>query len=275
METRRFADTDGVVRRAENQVPLADEMALETNERHAREIHANKAAWEKKPVIRKLYTQFYQRIARHLLPEDGKLTVELGSGLGNIKSVLPTCITTDLFNNPWIDQVESAYSLSFPENSIRNLILMDVWHHLQYPGTALREFERVLAPNGRIILVEPAMGLLGRLVFGLFHPEPIGWNKSIEWFAPEDVDLSDTPYFTAQANCWKMVRDGLPKELKNWAISRVETFASLSYAASGGFSGPQLYPSLLLPLIQRMDVLMDKLPSLFATRMLVVLEPAK
>ena len=81
---------------------------------------------------------------------------------------------TDLFPNPWIDRVESAYNLSFSDNSISHLILFDVWHHLEYPVNALKEAHRVLTSGGTLIIMEPAMSVLGRIVYGKFHHEPLG-----------------------------------------------------------------------------------------------------
>ena len=40
----------------------------------------------------------------------------------------------------------------------------------------------------------------------------------------------------------------------------------------GGLRGPQLYPDALLPLIQNLEKLFAVLPSLFAARLMVVLE---
>ena len=89
--------------------------------------------------------------------------------MGNIKTVIPECITSDLFENPWLDRVENIYKLSFDKESVSNLILFDVWHHLEYPAKALAEASRVLVPQGRLIIMEPAMSLLGKIVYGNFH----------------------------------------------------------------------------------------------------------
>ena len=139
---------------------------------HAREIAETKECWERKPLLRAAYRNFHKAIQTRLYDGDG-LTVELGSGIGIIKETIPECITTDIFENPLVDQVENAYALSFSDNSLSNLILFDVWHHLQFPGSALQEFSRVLAPGSHLILFEPAaLSWLGRLVFGCFHHEP-------------------------------------------------------------------------------------------------------
>jgi ubiquinone/menaquinone biosynthesis C-methylase UbiE len=57
---------------------------------------------------------------------------------------------------------------------LTNLILFDLFHHFEFPGVALREFERVLLAGGRLILMEPGFGLLGRFIYQRFHHEPLG-----------------------------------------------------------------------------------------------------
>jgi len=153
---------------------------------HNEEIYRNLEAWNRKPLLQRVYFGFYCEMARYLSANAHGLTVELGSGIGNIKKVIPHCITTDIFPNPWLDRQENAYRLSLAEGSVSNLILFDVWHHLQFPGTALKEFGRVLSRKGRLILFEPGMGLLGRLIYSVAHHEPLASHEPIEWFAPTD-----------------------------------------------------------------------------------------
>lgn len=243
-----------------------------SNLRHADEIQQNLQNWQRKPVLRQIYRQFYDLILQNIHNDAQGLVVELGSGIGNLKAVLPTCICTDLFPNPWIDLVENAYALSFQDGSLSDLILFDVYHHLEYPGTALKEFWRVLKPGGRFILFEPCASLLGNIVYGLLHPEPLGWNFPINWIAPIDWPSDNAGYYAAQANASRhFIRHETPP-LVGWQVIKVQRLAALSYVASGGYSGPQLYPTSWLPLMRHLDRLCDHLPSLFATRLLVVLE---
>jgi SAM-dependent methyltransferase len=245
---------------------------------HNREIHENRAAWERKPALRRIYRGFYEEIAAALPGGARGLTVELGSGMGNIKEVLPDCITTDLFPNPWLDRVENAYALSFAAQSVANLILFDVWHHLQYPGAALREFRRVLAPGGVVVLFEPAMGGLGRAIYGAFHHEPLGLGKSIAWEIPENFDAAAQTYYAAQGNCWRLARHVMtqpaaarPAALAGWEMTRVRYFPALAYLMSGGFRGPQLFPDFAQPTIRIVEKVLAPVPALTAARMLVVL----
>jgi len=241
-------------------------------EQHNVEIHENYEHWKRKPLLRRVYSQFYQDIASRIIPNQGGLTVELGSGIGNIKKHIPDCIATDVFANPWVDRVENAYTLTFGDKTIGNLILFDVWHHLQYPGEALREFSRVLVPGGRIVIFEPAMGLLGRLVFGRFHHEPLGLEQNIEWNAGDGFHPETPGYYAAQGNASRIFSgDRFRAQLQEWRVTEVKYYSALAYLASGGFRGPQLYPDKCWPFLNGVDAFLSKFPAL-ASRMLVVLD---
>lgn len=236
-------------------------------------INKNHAYWNRKPLLRSVYKGFYQLIADQLsnLP-DGKV-VELGSGLGNIHEVIPNCIRTDLFPYPWIDQIENAYQLSFTDESVSDLILTDVFHHLKYPGTALDKFHSVLRKGGRVIMLEPCISALGVVVYGAFHPEPIGIGKKIEWLAPQGWSAEHIDYYAAQGNATRVfVGRKFRSLLHNWKFVKTIRLSAISYVASGGYSAPQFYPTAFLPLLRSVEKPLNLFPALFATRLLVILE---
>ncbi len=242
---------------------------------HDEEITQNRQAWENKPVLREVYADFHRRIAVELSPVEG-ITAELGSGIGSVAATIPGCIMTDLFDNPGIDQVEDAYALSWEAGAVSNLVLFDVFHHIRYPGTALAEFNRVLAPGGRLIIFEPCVSLLGRLVYGPMHPEPLGLGDTIDWRAPADFGPGKADYYAAQGNASRIFLGGeFSAELADWQVVKRQRLSAISYVATGGFGGPQLYPKALLPLMRLVDRMADLLPALFATRLLLVLQPVK
>ncbi|HEY1765593.1 MAG TPA: class I SAM-dependent methyltransferase, partial [Opitutaceae bacterium] len=196
----------------------------------------------------------------------GKI-VELGSGMGSIKEVVPDCVTTDLFPNPWLDRQENAYALTFPDGSVSNLILFDVWHHLRYPGTALAEFRRVLAPGGRLVIFDPAAGVAGRLIYGLFHHEPLGLGDPITWHAPAGFRAGDADYFAAQGAATRIFwRREAPRELEKWEPVEVRPLPAFEYFATGGFSGPQLGGRIARPAWRLLDRAARPFPNLFAAR---------
>ena len=242
-------------------------------EQHNKEIQSNLEVWNKKPLLREIYKGFYDLILKWIRKDLRGETVELGSGTGNFKSVYPKCISTDIFPNPWIDKVESAYNLSFENNSVSNLIMFDVFHHLAFPGSALEEAKRVLVKNGRIIIFEPYISLFGLLVYGIFHHEPMGLFKKINWFNASEQD-PDQKYYAAQGNATRIFNDSKLKieRLGCWNIVHMEKISAISYVLSGGFSRPSFYSARFLPLIKKIEKFLDLFPIIYATRMMVVLE---
>jgi SAM-dependent methyltransferase len=187
--------------------------------------------------------------------------------------VLPDCLTTDLFPNPWIDQTEDVYALSFADDSVAAFILFDVFHHIEFPGVALTELHRVLKPCGRLVMFEPASGLLGRIVLGLFHHEPLGLGKPISWTPPSGWSHRSATYYAAQGNAWRIFRRGeYADRFAGWRLREVVYRPAVAWLLCGGFRGPQFCPRFALPLARVLDRVLAVAPGLFASRMLIVLE---
>jgi len=240
---------------------------------HDLEIQANRLAWQRKPILRSVYRGFHELIASRLDRTVPGQVVELGSGMGSIKDVIADCVTTDLFPNPWLDCQENAYRLSFADAAVSNLILFDVWHHLRYPTTALKEFRRVLAPGGRVILFDPAMSWTGRVIYGLFHHEPIGMRLPITWEAPAGFKPEDSDYFAAQGAATRIFwQREAPERLADWTLVEVTPIPAFEYFATGGFSGPQIGGPGIFRVWRRLDRALSRWPNLFAARLLVVLK---
>lgn len=245
-----------------------------TLEKHQNEILLNYSFWEKKPLLHKIYGGFHRQVAAHLSGLPDPLVIELGSGIGNIKEVIPDCLRTDLFPNPWLDIVQNAYTLPFGAETVSDLILFDVFHHLRYPGTALAEFKRVLRPGGRILVFDPyASSLLGLVMFGLLHHEPIALSEEIAWLAPRGWSANESDYYAAQGNAGRIFKQKkFQPFLNDWNLVNVKLFSAISYVATGGYSKPQLYPDGWYPFMQKVDAFLDNFPLLFATRILAVLQ---
>lgn len=242
-------------------------------DQHNAEIHENLRHWQRKPALRAEYQRYYRLIADALNGVPDGPVLECGSGIGNLKSVLPQAITSDLFTNPWLDRRENVYALSFPDRSLSGVVLFDVFHHLEYPGTALTEIHRTLSPGGRLVIFEPAMGLLGRIVLGIFHHEPLGLNKPISWMAPENFNFSDTRYYAAQGNAWRtFLRKERGHDFAGFRLQNATAFPALAWLLTGGFRGPNVAARSLKPLVSAAEKLLGLAPTFFASRMLIRLD---
>ncbi len=238
---------------------------------HQEEIQSNLRAWEAKPLLRKIYTQFYGRILQLVDQSIPGRVVEIGSGIGNLRTHLPQAICTDLFPNPWLDLVCDGYDLPFQDGTLSHLVLFDVFHHLRAPNAFLKEARRVLTPRGRVILFEPYISLSSWPVYGLLHHEPVGFGTPL--------DLRDSlplprDYYASQGNATRLF---FKKELANWpgdwTVFHAEAFACFSYLLSGGYSKPSVYPASCQDSLARLDQTLSRWPKVFGGRCLVGLTP--
>jgi SAM-dependent methyltransferase len=237
--------------------------------RHQQEILENLEKWRRKSLLQLIYRDYANLIKGYFNTELNKPIIEIGAGIGNLKNFLNGIICTDLFPNPWIDVVCSAYCLPFNNESVSNIVMFDVFHHLQRPMAFLKEARRVLDKNGRLIMIEPYISVFSYPIYGLLHHEEIGWFK--------EIDLSDerpqsSHYYAAQGNATRLFFKQEADEIINqWEIVAKKRFACMSYILSGGYSKPSFYPARFYNLMKKLDSILSCLPSLFAARCLVVL----
>ncbi|MBM3822210.1 MAG: class I SAM-dependent methyltransferase [Verrucomicrobia bacterium] len=239
---------------------------------HQVEIQSNRASWESKPLLRLIYAGFYRKIVGEIDPSLPGQVIEIGSGIGNLKSSYPQALSTDLFPNPWLDLVCDGYELPFRSGSLSHLILFDVFHHLEAPHAFFQEAHRALVPKGRLIIFDPFISWSSFPVYGLLHHEPVAWkdpiNPAPSWPAPRH-------YYAAQGNATRVFfRDEPGPWLHSWIVRRRDALAAFAYLLSGGFSKPAMYPSAVLGIMNRLDTLLSRWPRLFGGRCLVTLEKA-
>ncbi len=236
-------------------------------EQHQLEIQKNLRAWEARPLLQKIYASFYQRILSLIDKNIPGRIVEIGSGIGNLKSLLPEAISTDLFPNPWLDVVCDGYDLPFTDGSLSHLVAFDVFHHLRAPNAFLKEARRVLTRHGRLILFEPYISWSSYPVYGLLHHEPVARRQPIDL-----ADMLPRPrdYYAAQGNATRLFfRREIPGWPQGWRVFHRHAFSSFSYLLSGGYSKPSAYPAGCLPLVQELDEFLSHWPRLFGARCLV------
>jgi SAM-dependent methyltransferase len=239
---------------------------------HQRQIEENLRHWQAKPVLREIYRDFHQLLAGYLSNVPGE-TVEIGSGIGNIKEVIPNCVRTDIFPNPWNDRQENIYRLSMADCSVANLILFDVFHHLEYPLDALDECHRVLNRGGRLLVFDHAMSVAGFLFSKFVHHERSGFARQFRLRAKDSSRLCAPRYYADHANAWRILdRKFCNFPESQWSKVAVVKIPAIKWLLSGGYRGPSLLHPSFLSAATFAERLLSAAPFLCSLRLLVVLE---
>jgi SAM-dependent methyltransferase len=227
---------------------IVPELAPALRETTLARFAEHRRAWQTNPALRLCYRSYYGRL-RDALPAPALGPwVELGSGPGFAAEFIPELLLTDIVQAPWHQQRAAAEALPFADGEVGALVLFDVLHHVAEPAAFFAEAVRVLRPGGRIVLLEPYISPVSRVVYGLFHPELV--DMSVDPFAPaSDAQAGGKDPFQSNQALPTLIfrRNGarLTARFPHLVVTRVERFAGLSYPATGGFSRAPLVPMLL------------------------------
>lgn len=210
----------------------------------------------KKPFLKKLYLDFYKEFKKTItnLPK-GKL-VEIGSGGGFLKDVIPEVITTDVLNGKDIDIVLPKGKLPFENNSVSAFFLMDVLHHIKDPVIFFTETSRCLAKGGKIVMIEPHNSLWGRFIYKNFHHEP--YNENARWEIMGNGRLTNANI----ALPWIIFfrdRKRFENSFPSLKIKRLTPHTPFRYLLSGGLSMRQFLPSFTYNLVKVVETLLSPL----------------
>ena len=243
---------------------------------YSEEIRRQREVWLNKPVLRLLYHHWYSQCAAFFSSE--RPVVEIGAGSGNFKSYYHDVISTDIFpSGPWIDVVMDAHALALAPRMTGNLIVFDVLHHLQRPLDFLRRAVDAIKPGGRLVVCEPALSTWSRLVYCIFHHEPVDDKWDLFGFDCKPP-LEDPRHEFANAAIpellfWKS-RATTMQLLEPCRLVCAQKFGFLLYPLTGGFGYRSYMPSAGFAALQKLE---DRLMRPFASwltgmRMIVVLE---
>ncbi len=213
---------------------------------------------KEKYFLKKLYEEWYAVFTSSLptLPK-GKM-IELGSGGGFLKEIIPTVLCSDILELPSNDLTFSALEMPFEDNEISAVFMIDTFHHIPDTKLFLAEVNRVLKKNGMLIMIEPANSLWGRFIYKNFHHEPFEPNGS--WKIPTAGPMSGAN----GALPWIVFERDFDKFTGSFPFLRLEKInyhTPLLYLISGGVSFKQVFPNFsyaifrwfdkLLPLVNR------------------------
>lgn len=195
-----------------------------------------------KPFLMKIYLEWYHQIAAEFDGNRLNGLLEIGTGGGFIKEVIPEMITSDIQPIEGVDQCFPAQKIPVAATSLQGICMVNVFHHLPDPTGFLDEASRVLKPGGAIVMIEPANTVWGRFIYGKIHHE--NHNTKSGWKLPEMGPLSTS-------NCalpWIIFfrdRQLFEKKYPCFSIDKITFHTSFLYLLSGGVSFRQFVPDFL------------------------------
>lgn len=201
-------------------------------------------------IYREKYHQMVEAMERHARTPEG-LMLELGSGGGFFKEILPDLITSDRKSLSYVDRVVDAEKLPFDDGTLRCIFAMQVFHHIPSVRNFLKETVRCLKRGGVVVLMEPHDGPVARWFFGHLHPEPFRADAS-EWEFPPAGPASGSNQAMAYL-VFKRDRAIFEKEFPDLEIAEIRADTFLEYLASGGVVYRQFLPDFAFSLLRLFD----------------------
>jgi SAM-dependent methyltransferase len=193
-----------------------------------------------KRFLKKIYLDWYSNFVEEVKKNPTGKYLEIGSGGGFLKELIPTVITSDVMPLPHVEMTFSAEKMPFKDNELDGIFMVSVLHHIPRPHMFFKEAERVLKPGGKIIMLEPALTPLALLAYKTFHHEPFlpdaGWE--IPFTGPLSGANGALPHIY-------MVRDRkkFEQDFPLLSIDKIKLHTAFAYALSGGVSFKSLVPA--------------------------------
>ena len=192
-----------------------------------------------KVFLRRIYEDWYAGIVSSLPAEEGPV-LEIGSGAGFLKDVIPEAITSEVFHCSHVSVVMDGCQIPVAEGVLRAIVMIDVLHHLSKPRSFFKEATRCIRPGGVLVMVEPWVTSWSRLVYRRLHHEPFRPDAEDWEFSQEGV-LSGAnialPWILFQRDRAQFV-----SEFPQWQIRTLKLMMPFRYIVSGGVSLRSLQP---------------------------------
>ena len=208
---------------------------------------------KRKFFLKKVYLDFYSIFKRLSKDVPNGKRVEIGSGGGFIKEVIPNCTTSDVMRLPNCDMEFPAEKMTFKDKSISAIYMLNTFHHIKNPQKALSEFSRTLKSGGKVVMIEPFNSIWGGFIYKNFHHETFDTNAN--WKITKKGNLSSAN----GALPWIVFYRDRGKFLKIFPELKIVLFAPhtpFRYLLSGGFSLPQILPDFLYPFVLKLEKLL-------------------
>lgn len=212
----------------------------------------------RKPALRMFYLEVYAKYAAVIArcPGEG-LVVELGTGGGFSKEVIPEIVTSDTISYDGIDRVVDATQMPFAKCSVRAILMMNVFHHIPDVAAFLKEAARVLIPGGRLFMVDQHPGWIARPILKWVHHEGFD-DRVAAWKFQSSGPLSGANGALAWI-VFQRDRAQFERQFPELRVLRYEPHTPLRYWLSGGLKAWSLLPGWTVSSATKLDAFLMRL----------------
>ena len=236
------------------------------------DVHA--AVLRRKPMLAAVFRECHElmlRLDHSTFGDTPGLRIELGAGVAPIAGTYSDVLATDIVPGPGLDAVLDAQCMDLPDDSVRALYGQNCFHHFPDPLGFLTEAERVVAPGGGVLLIEPYYGPLASVVFKrLFASED--FDKTMPGWT---TNATGPMHGANQALSYIVFdRDRARFEQELPYLDLVEMFPLGNYPRyllSGGLNFRQLVPSYTEPALRALESALAPARRVLALHHMIVL----
>jgi SAM-dependent methyltransferase len=235
---------------------------------------AHRRILQDKTMVRQLFEGFYRQCrsmdARYFGDCPGR-RLEIGSGAGFMAEIYPDVITSDIEPLAFTDLALAAEQIPMPDESLRAIYAINIFHHLPDPRRFFGELLRILAPGGGVVLIEPYYGpLAGWLFRRLFASE------SFDPDAPDWEERHYTGRFSGANQAlsyivFKRDQARFKVEFPRLELLLDRPHTHLLYFIGGGVNFRQLAPDVFIPIVKLAERVLSPLNPWLAVQHTIVL----
>lgn len=251
-------------------LPLMREMDVDSEQR----VHVHRQILLEKKLTREVFFEFY----RVLLDAEARcfdrasgLRFEIGAGTSLMAELDPGVISTDVVPGPFISQVVDAMAMPFADGEVKSIFAINCFHHFPDPYKFFEEVERVCAPGGGALIIDPYYGpLAGMLYKRLFPDETFDRSGPAVKDAGGQGPMSDANQALSYI-VFKRERTMLDRRFPNLEIVEGAPLSNyIRYLASGGINFRQLVPDFATPALKLLEAGLTPIQTLFALHHYIV-----
>ena len=191
-----------------------------------------------KPFLRQLYEEWYGTFLAEMKGMPAGTKIELGAGRGFFKEVAPSVISTDSLPLSTNDLTFIPTNLPFNAESVGGIFMIDTFCLLPDVYAFLTEANRTLKPGGKIVMVEPASSLWGRVVNGVVSQRT--FDRSGVWTNP----FHNATRQINSAMTWIVFERDIAQlrhEFPQLSVESITYHTPLRYLLSGGLNTPRSF----------------------------------